>query len=132
MSFASISVRSSDDAPLSQLFDVSDLNVDQRGMPKAGAIRSETQYQLSFSSACLTNIRIRRDPEDLRVRIRANRTNFLPESQAILVSGTDGRGAHFASEVWNLVWEEERQHLIESIPSRMSAVVDSNGKRIDY
>jgi hypothetical protein len=52
--------------------------------------------------------------------------------KAILVSGTDGRGASFAFEVWNLVREEERQHLIESIPRRLWAVVDSNGKRLDY
>jgi hypothetical protein len=52
--------------------------------------------------------------------------------KAILVSGPDSRGASFAFEVWNLVREEERQHLIESIPRRLCAVVDSNGKRIDY
>jgi hypothetical protein len=71
------------------------------------------------------------------VRIRANGTNFFSESsarrpKAILVSGPDGRGASFAFEVWNLVREEERQHLIESIPRRLRAVVDSNGKRLDY
>jgi hypothetical protein len=52
--------------------------------------------------------------------------------KALLVSGTDGRGASFAFEVWNLFREEGRQHEIESIPRRLCAVVDSNGRRIDY
>jgi hypothetical protein len=38
----------------------------------------------------------------------------------------------FAFEVWNLVCEEKGQHLIESMPRRLCAVVNANGKRIDY
>jgi hypothetical protein len=71
------------------------------------------------------------------VRIRASEANFLPEPSAMrpkasLVSGPDGRGASFAFEVWNLVREEERQHLIESFPRSLCTVVDSNGKLIYY
>jgi hypothetical protein len=52
--------------------------------------------------------------------------------KSILVSGFDGSDASFTFEVWNLLSEEERQHLIESIPRRLCAVVDANGERIDY
>jgi hypothetical protein len=67
----------------------------------------------------------------------SDETNFLPEwlamrPKSILVSGSDDRCASFAFDVWNLVREEERQHLIESISRRLCAVVDANGERIDY
>jgi hypothetical protein len=42
-----------------------------------------------------------------------------------LVSGPDGRGASFGFEVWNLVREKERQHLIESM-ERASTTYDGS------